>query len=722
MVPKIKNFLIPGQNKLLPLILIISLWLNTTGLIPNTFFHQNEPGLLGPSDQLFKNIINRFDFDPNIPPDAFKYASILFYSQAFTRGGTLFLIYETNKLFNFDFGKPERVFKGSFSEFVSDNGPLYFESHMLWASRLWGVLFGTGSVYLTYLIALKLFKHRSIALLSAAALALMPLHVRNSHYALADMPQVFFFLLSFLACIIMYEKQTTRSYLFAGFLVGFSTSLKYFPLSLLPFLIFHALIDWRNLLSKNFFSALLAIFFGYWVGMPYLFVHFNEIIGFIPYALTWYGPDKLQSQASILEKLLPHSSHAYHLKFLFKDAMLPLPFFASIIGLFFGLKKYSKATLLALIIPFATGIFIFFYVKQIYEQLPMPMLPFLAIFVGIFAYSIISLKIFPRKFLIAITILSLFLPSFISSAQASLACSTPITEYRARDWVRNNIPKNSNFAFEPGSRLPSELEINWFKSEVNENFSLSELQDINAKYLMIMNGYYGVNLSWSYDTLFPPKNILDNQYVQSVINEYKDQAILLKEFVKPYMCISNNISIYEIPPKLAPGSKIIRQFNFSNPDDFKYFNLTSTNEETILTNILNKGNTSSGSLNYSYSNSEFNHWRNEYYFFYATPAKSAFMEIQPNKKYTFEAWIFPETEFKKKVKDFYLRTDYYNDRDNSPIKTVLSSRTKNLNVWQKLSVTSIAPQGTKFITIGFQSLAAEISGRYLVDDLTLYEE
>ena len=728
-----KSFFSTSQNKLLPLILITSLWLNTTGLVPNTFFHQNEPGLLGPSDKLFKNIVTRYDFDPYIPPDAFKYASILFYQQAFTRGTALYLIYETNKLTGFDFGKSKKVFDGNLTDFISGDGPVLFENQILAASRLWGVFFGTGSVYLTYLITIKLFRRKTIALLSAAALAIMPLHVRNSHYALADMPQVFFFALSFLTSFLMYEKQKTKYYLLAGLAAGFATSLKYFPMPLLPFLIFHLLTGKKNWLSRNFFSALLAIFVGYWAGMPYLFVHFNEIIGFIPYALTWYGPDKLEAEKSIFEKLLPHSVHAYHLKFLWKDALLPIPFIASLSGLIYGLRKFAKPTLLVLIIPLANSIFIFFYVKQIYEQLSMPMLPFLSVFIGLCAYALVSIKKIKKIFLIAAVILILYIPSFIASAKASLACATPINEYQSRQWVRENIPPESNFAFEPGSRLPIDMKMNWILSELTDNFSLSELQEQNAQYLMLMGGYFGVNLSWSYDSLFPPENVLDNQYVQLAINEYKDSAILLRDFIKPYMCISDDIYIYRIPPKLAPAAKEIKHYAFEKPAEFK---LSSEEEEARLTPFSDLGLSNSGALRYEYANGKFDHWRNEYYFFYVTPVFSEFLPIQPGKKYTLNGKVFPEKKYQKKYKDFFLRIDFYsekapvltkkvsvyNEQASQSIKTALSPRANRRNDWQKLEVTSIAPNEAKFATVGFQAIGSENSQSYLVDDLSLYEE
>lgn len=638
----------------------------------------------------------------------------------------MFFIYQTNKITGYNFGVNSKSFDATFSQFVDDNGPHYFENQMLWTARFFTALLGVGCVYLTFLISLKLFNNKTISLLSAAALAVMPLHVRNSHYALADIPQVFFFLLAFLASINIYKKPNLKAYIIAGFLVGFSTSLKYFPLPLIPFIVFHLLRGKNNFLSKKLFAAAIAMFFGYWLGMPYLFVHYKEITGSIPIALSWYGPDKIDPQKSLLQKILPDNHHAYHLKFLFNEGMLQIPLITSLIGAIIGLIKYTKATFLTLIIPVVNGIFIFFYVRQIYEQLPLPMLPFMAILIGVFTYYFISKLKFGKIIFIPLLLLVIFLPSFASSAKASIACTTPITEFQSRDWVKNNIPPNSNFAIEPGTRAP-DLAMNWIRSEIGDNFSLSELQDINANYLIALKGYYGVYLSWSDDLLFPPKNIINNQYVQLVINEYNSSAQTLQKFIKPYMCISTDIYIYKIPPKLEPANHLIKQFNLDASDDLNNFNLDSYNEEVNLSYTAKQGHDNPGALRYTYNTSKFNQRRSEYYFYYATPVFSDFLNAGGNKKYSLSAWVLKESEIKRTnikrdLKDFFLRIDFYQDKNKSPIKTSFSSRVKNHQDWQQLLVTSIAPKGTNFMKVGFGGLAPYISGSFLIDDINIYEK
>src|SRR5690349_6027192 len=75
---------------------------------------------------------------------------------------------------------------------------------------LWGravtALLGTATVWLIYLGGLR-WGART-ALLAAALLAVMPLHVRESHYVLTDVPVTFFVTLTFVLSLRAHERST----------------------------------------------------------------------------------------------------------------------------------------------------------------------------------------------------------------------------------------------------------------------------------------------------------------------------------------------------------------------------------------------------------------------------------------------------------------------------------------------------------------------------------
>src|SRR6476661_2982011 len=87
---------------------------------------------------------------------------------------------------------------------------------------LWGrivtVLFGTATVFLLHVAGLR-WGART-ALLSAALLAVMPLHVRESHFVLTDVPVTFFVTLTFLLSLVAHERATLGPFLAAAAAAG----------------------------------------------------------------------------------------------------------------------------------------------------------------------------------------------------------------------------------------------------------------------------------------------------------------------------------------------------------------------------------------------------------------------------------------------------------------------------------------------------------------------
>lgn len=187
------------MNKcLLTLIILLAFALNTIGLFPNTLLHQKEPVLLKPANNILVNIFQRGDFDPNVEPHPFIYGSSVVYLHTFVRGFTLFVIYNVHQLTGFDFGAKEAFSNiTNFQQLITDRSIYFFQDALRITSRFTTAVFGAGAVYLTYIIAQSLYKNKGIALLSALALAVTPLWVRDSHYSTPDIPQNFLFLVAF---------------------------------------------------------------------------------------------------------------------------------------------------------------------------------------------------------------------------------------------------------------------------------------------------------------------------------------------------------------------------------------------------------------------------------------------------------------------------------------------------------------------------------------------
>ena len=98
--------------------------------------------------------------------------------------------------------------------------PLMYNDNLIFylLSRTLSAVLGALTAIPLYLWTKKLTDKKT-ALFSATLLALTPLHVRNSHYALIDVPMLFFL------CWALYFS--TRSAILSGLFLGFSTSTKY---------------------------------------------------------------------------------------------------------------------------------------------------------------------------------------------------------------------------------------------------------------------------------------------------------------------------------------------------------------------------------------------------------------------------------------------------------------------------------------------------------------
>ncbi len=94
---------------------------------------------------------------------------------------------------------------------------------------LWGravtALFGTATVWLLYRTGLRW--NRRTALLAAVMLAVMPLHVRESHYTLTDVPATFFVVAALLLALRAHERSTMTSFALAGAAAGLAGATKY---------------------------------------------------------------------------------------------------------------------------------------------------------------------------------------------------------------------------------------------------------------------------------------------------------------------------------------------------------------------------------------------------------------------------------------------------------------------------------------------------------------
>jgi 4-amino-4-deoxy-L-arabinose transferase and related glycosyltransferases of PMT family len=97
-------------------------------------------------------------------------------------------------------------------------------SFYLWG-RIVTALFGVATVLLVYQIGMRWGARH--ALLASGLMAVLPLHVRYSHYVLTDTPLTFFVTLTFLLSLVAHERGTLASFVIAGAAAGLAAATKY---------------------------------------------------------------------------------------------------------------------------------------------------------------------------------------------------------------------------------------------------------------------------------------------------------------------------------------------------------------------------------------------------------------------------------------------------------------------------------------------------------------
>ena len=105
--------------------------------------------------------------------------------------------------------------------------------------RISGILLGTASIILVYLIARRLYSESSVPLLAASLLAFDPFHIHFCRTITQETPVIFFFLL-FLYLIVEYSENNRNTLALAGVALGLTVATKIYFVFAIPITIIYA--------------------------------------------------------------------------------------------------------------------------------------------------------------------------------------------------------------------------------------------------------------------------------------------------------------------------------------------------------------------------------------------------------------------------------------------------------------------------------------------------
>jgi len=235
-------------------------------------------------------------------------------------------------------------------------------------SRFFNAFLGAFTVVPIYLIGKRLFNSK-VGLLSALVLALFPFHSYSSHFALVDVPMVFWLTWGIYFTSGILKENNLKNYIYAGLFFGFSASTKYNGgLGVFTIVVAHCIriFLYRNEkllsasgLSKFFIAGLFSIL-GFVFGTPYSVLDFDKFIrSDSPIGALWQftnvGKVNFISHIQQFVSSLTYGfANDFGYSFLLLFIASPIVFFSK------ALKKEDKFKVAFLFIP---AIVLFYYIS-----------------------------------------------------------------------------------------------------------------------------------------------------------------------------------------------------------------------------------------------------------------------------------------------------------------------------------------------------------------------
>jgi 4-amino-4-deoxy-L-arabinose transferase-like glycosyltransferase len=318
-------------------------------------------------------------------------------------------------------------------------------------------LLGTGTVLLTYLIARRLLDVKS-ALLGALVLAVSFLHVRDSHYAVNDIPATFLLMTSVYFASRVFTDGRRRDYVLGGIFLGLAVATKYnVGLGAVALLAAHLLsrknhprlLDIRAHLPL--LAAAAASLLAYVLANPYSVLDSAAFLKDFSSQYHWTADPFSTSDTSMAEMILRVLS----------VGIGPAILVASVLGL--GVMVFRRRREMALLASFPLVYLAFFLMGSslFYARFAIPMLPFIALFAG---YAVVyaahaARVVVPRwgVAIIAVAIIALMVaPSVVLDVRHDSLLRAEDTRLLLGRWVEQNIPPGSKIGLEGYTFLDSE--------------------------------------------------------------------------------------------------------------------------------------------------------------------------------------------------------------------------------------------------------------------------
>ena len=364
---------------------------------------------------------------------------------------------------------------------VYDQGFLLF-----YLGRATSLLFGLGTIYLTFLLGKRVF-NRAAGYLSAIFLAISPFHIFFSQVFKVDISLLFWILLTVYFSLNIYEGGGLKNYLGAGLGAGLALSTKYEFLVILPILLAVILRGgWKGVFSWSpVFSAYLALLI-FILTCPFSVLSSPEFFQQLKIlAIGEQSVANFRVAASGFFSL----RFVYELLLIFPFFFGPLVYLCALPGLWESGRTDFRKLLIIISFPLSYLVFSGWFSKLVILQYELPYFPFIVI---LGSGGMVSLwRQSGRRRILGLACLVASLCFFLSDL-AIPHFKEHFQVYReAGDWINREIPKNKKvmtyFWQYPSTRhFGFEPEINMVKVT---DVSIPKVRESFPDYLILTDSH-----------------------------------------------------------------------------------------------------------------------------------------------------------------------------------------------------------------------------------------
>ncbi|MCX7918447.1 MAG: phospholipid carrier-dependent glycosyltransferase [bacterium] len=347
---------------------------------------------------------------------------------------------------------------------------LYYQDPSIYVllGRLTAALFGVGTVWLTYLIGKKTV-NRTVGLLAALFLAVSFGHIRDSHYAVPDIPMAFFLILAFYCMVQFYFSEKTLLHdtnhtglksdipqlqsgrkerllvLLAGFFAGIAVGFKY-TAGFIVIPIMFALLLRRNNLGTNwkqqlgwFLLFFVVTFIGFFIACPYALLDYPKFIASIQNLRYMDKTGHWGIDPDV-------NGYLFYLQSLNWQLGLFI-FISGLVGIGYCLYKYKLNGIMVFLFPPIYYVFMSDS-KLVYDRYMLPVLPFLCCASAIFIFDVLTKIPKIEKVILPLCTGIVIIQPLVQASYSNYLFTQKDTRTIAKEWVEQNIPAGSKIAME----------------------------------------------------------------------------------------------------------------------------------------------------------------------------------------------------------------------------------------------------------------------------------